>query len=189
MKRKQKMNFNKDYIHSLNNTEGVSNEKEEIPISLKLTNFIIGPRLTNIILTSKEISIIPNNILIKIVDDYKKELEDYIKQKIINKLSYHDLEFMNSIRIKGIKIEDPIKIDKVNYLEKYKDYYPILSKINYSDLKEDLSNLKNENISIKKLADKYNVSKTSMYRAKTEILDYKYLSCSRINIKNNNELS
>lgn len=74
--------------------------------------------------------------------------------------------------------------DRIKFVKNHPEYYPVLLTLDYEMLKL-ITEYKLKQPTIQELGDEFSVSYNKMYRAIKFVLNFKYLKCSRLNVKSN----
>ena len=81
------------------------------------------------------------------------------------------------------------EVDRVQFVKEHPHYYPVLSTIDFDMLRHKMTVYAVKQPTILELAEDFKVSYNIMYRAINFVLNFKYVKCSRLNIRTESKLN
>lgn len=79
--------------------------------------------------------------------------------------------------------------DRVSFVKNHPEYFPVLSTIDFELLRSKMTTYVLKQPTITELAEEFKVSYNIMYRAIKFVLNFKYIKCSRLNVKSHSKLN
>lgn len=138
---------------------------------------------------SKEITTLSIKELNEMCDKIKDNISKNYSSNQITQNAENN-EKLSELRMVDIDIdENNYEQDRIKFVKNHPEYYPVLSTLDFEMLKKRMTEYKLKQPTILELADEFNVSYNIMYRAIKFVLDFKYLKCSRLNVKSESKLN
>jgi hypothetical protein len=81
------------------------------------------------------------------------------------------------------------EVDRVKFVKEHPHYYPVMSTIDFDLLRHKMTVYPVKQPTILELAEDFKVSYNIMYRAINFVLNFKYVKCSRLNIRTESKLN
>ena len=81
------------------------------------------------------------------------------------------------------------EIDRVKFVKDHPHYYPVMSTIDFDLLRHKMTVYQIKQPTILELAEEFKVSYNIMYRAINFVMNFKYVKCSRLNIRSESKLN
>lgn len=170
----------------MSETANNSEEKDKI-LSDKLTevDLVLCSKLNknltieDSIIDSAGYKLLDKNIIYRSIESSLKIFKRYLTK--INNLPL-DEDFKLNNEESDNKNTDVTNM-KIKFIKEHKKYFPSTSKIDFNRVKRLLDNKKQSQMSLKDISLKLNYKYITLYRAVRNILGYRYINSSRLNIK------